>query len=131
MAANKRGLVPLEEIRDTPLRVNVPGLRVLAFEPNPDHEGRHIEWVPEPVAQELLQKHNTRFQKLAIAHDLIYGDLSANQSIDPVRQAVMYVLDEQEIEDLVLEKVKARLAAAEGAAEKKGEDDEVEAPAQQ
>ena len=119
MAANKRGLVPLEEIRDTAFTVDVPGLRLLTFEPNPDHDGRHIEWVPPEVAAELCKRHNTRFQKLAIANDLIYGDLSGNQSIDPIRQAVMVVLDEPEIEDLVLAKVKAALAAEEKKAKKK------------
>lgn len=113
MAAKNTGLVPLEEIRDTPLTIEVAGLRKLTFAPNPDHEDRHIEWVPPLVAQDLMHRHNGRFQKLAIANDLIYGDLSANQPIDPIRQAVSVVMDEQEIEDLVLEKVKARLAAGE------------------
>ena len=120
MAAKHTGLVPLEEIRDTPLTVEVPGLRKLTFAPNPDHDGRHIEWVPPAVAEALMRRHNGRFQKLAIAQDLIYGDVSQNQPIDPIRQAVSVVLDEQEIEDLVLEKVKARLAEADEKPKKKG-----------
>lgn len=119
MAANKKGLVPLEEIRDTPLAVDVPGLRKLTFAPNPEHDGRHIEWVPEPLARELMTKYNGRFQKLAIAEDLIYGDGPNNPSIDPIRQAVMHVLDQQDVEDIVYEKVKVVLAAAEKKAKKK------------
>lgn len=71
MSETPEVLVPLEEIRDTPLVIDVPGLRRLSFEPNPDHEGRHIEWVPEPLARELMAKYNGRFQKLVIATDVV------------------------------------------------------------
>lgn len=84
MSEDKQGLVPLEEIRDTVFAVNVKGLRRLTFEPNPDHGGRHIEWVPEPVAQDLLRRFNNRFQRLAIAQNL--EPVAAAPEVEPEQE---------------------------------------------